>query len=124
PLTRRAQHKSATDISLQPTDPLFQDCFISYLKGLDGAKRSRSYANDLAMASHILEGLGQYHMSEINKAVLKQFVNGFTKKTYQKGKGKNQKLVYYSQSQINKVYNLLHVFIKEVSSEDGGQLLK
>ncbi|WP_207656931.1 hypothetical protein, partial [Clostridium sp. 2-1] len=91
---------------------------------MDGAKRSRSYANDLAMASHILEGLGQYHMSEINKAVLKQFVNGFTKKTYQKGKGKNQKLVYYSQSQINKVYNLLHVFIKEVSSEDGGQLLK
>lgn len=124
PLIRRVQPNSAGITRRKSTDPLFRECFISYLKSLDGAKRSRSYANELAMASHIIKGLGQYHMSEINKAVLKQFINGFTKKTYPKGKGINQTLVFYSQSEINKVYNLLHAFIKEVSSEDGGQLLE
>lgn len=122
---KKAQHtKNIPNTSQLSDDPLFCDCFVTYLKSLDGANRSRSYANDLAMASHILDGLGQYHMSEINKAVLKQFVYGFTKKTYAKGKGENQKIEYYSQSEINKIYNLLHAFIKEASSEDGGRLLK
>lgn len=104
-------------------DMYFRDCFIDFLKGLDGANRSRSYASDLATASHILEGLGHYRMREINKTILKTYINGFTKKTYTTGKGGKTKTQYYSQSAIDKVYNLLHSFIKEVSCNDGDQLL-
>jgi integrase len=103
-------------------DMLFKDYFMQYLKSLDGSTRSRAYANKLATASHIIEGLGSYKMSEINKTVLMKFMNGFTQKTYISGK--NKKPQYYSQSMINKVYTLLRAAIKEAASEDGEQLLR
>lgn len=101
---------------------LFKDYFMQYLKSLDGATRSRTYSSTLATASHIISGLGNYKMSEINKSVLMKFINSFTQKTYIKGK--NSEPQYYSQSMINKVYNLLHAAIKEAASEDGEQLLR
>lgn len=121
---RRSQLRNTPNSNHSPEDLLFKDCFTSFLKSLDGATRSRSYANDLAIASHIIDGLGNYRMSEINKVIIKQFINGFTKRTYTTGKGKKQKTQYYSQSTINKVYNLLHCFIQEAASEDGNNLLK
>lgn len=108
---------------VKPKSPTFRESFISFLEGLNGANRSRSYANDVITAKHILDGLGDYKMEEINKDVLKHFINSFTQKTYTKGTGKRQKTHYYSQSSIDKVYNLLHCFIKEVSCEDGSRLL-
>jgi integrase len=103
-------------------DMLFKDYFMQYLKSLDGATRSRSYTSTLATATHILNGLGHYRMSEINKVVLMEFINGFAQKTYTKGKKHSHQ--YYSQSMINKVYNLLHGAIKEAAAEDGDQLLR
>ena len=102
-------------------DILFSDFFIKYLKSLDGSNRSRTYASMLTTSSHIIEGLGDYKMSQINKTVLKEFINGFTKKTYVKGNSKPQ---YYSQSQIDKVYNLLRGAIKEASDPDGDRILR
>ena len=52
---------------------LFKDFFIKYLKSLDGAARSRSYSSTLYLAPHIVDGLGNYKMSQINKTVLKEF---------------------------------------------------
>lgn len=106
--------------NLSSSDMLFKDFFIRYLKGLDGGTRSRSFYSTLTIASHIIEGLGNYKMSEINKAVLQEFINGFTKKTYTKG----SKTDYYSQSTIDKTYRLLRGAIREAASEDGGKLLR
>ncbi|WP_411677177.1 tyrosine-type recombinase/integrase [Caproicibacter sp.] len=102
------------------SDILFKEYFIRYLKGLDGGTRSRSFYSTITIASHIIEGLGDYRMSEINKTVLKEFINGFTKKTYTKG----TKTDFYSQSTIDKTYQLLRGAIREASSEDGGKLLR
>lgn len=62
-------------------------------------------------------------MSEINKDVLKKFINGFSRKKYLKSP-KTNCYEYYSQSTINKVYNLPHEVIKNASSEDGNKLLR
>jgi len=102
---------------------LFKDFFIKYLKSLDGAARSRSYSSTLYLAPHIVDGLGNYKMSQINKTVLKEFINSFTKKTYNKGKNSDQPQ-YFSQSTIDKVYHLLHAAIKEASDLDGDHLLR
>lgn len=109
------------DINLK-TEMLFQDYFMNYLKSLDGATRSRTYSGLVYLAPHILNGLGHYKMSQINKTVLKEFINGFTKKTYFKGNHSDIPQ-YYSQSTIDKVYHLLHGAIKEASDPDGDQLL-
>lgn len=102
-------------------DILFKDFFVKYLRSLDGSNRSRTFASMVNTSVHIIEGLGDYKMSQINKTVLKEFINGFAKKTYVKGNSEPQ---YYSQSQIDKVYNLLRAAIKEASDPDGDKLLR
>lgn len=102
---------------------LFRDYFIGFLSGLDGENRSRSYTITVTMAAHIIDGLGNYKMSELNKDVLRKFINGFAKQKYLKNARTNE-YAYYSQSTINKVYNLLHMAIKEAASEDGEKLLR
>ena len=101
---------------------LFRDFFNRYLKSLDGSSRSRTYSSTLSTASYIIDGLGNYRMDEINKTVLREFMNGFTKVTYIKTSRKGPE--YYSQSTIDKVYHLLHAAIIEASSEDGDHLLR
>ena len=110
-------HENFVEFSLiersSSKDMLFREYFIKYLKSLDGGVRSRTYSSTINTATHIINGLGNYKMSELNKSVLKEFINGFTKKMYIRGKsGKPQ---YYSQSMIDKIYNLLHAAIKEAS---------
>lgn len=51
---------------------LFKDYFINFLIGLDGEARSRSYSITVTMAMHIIDGLGDYYMSEINKDVARR----------------------------------------------------
>lgn len=104
------------------TEMLFRDYFFRYIKSLNGSARSRTYSSTVRTASHIIDGLGNYKMSEINKTVLKEFINGFTKKTYTKNKQKGPE--YYSQSEIDKVFHLLHAAIIEASSEDGDHFLR
>jgi integrase len=101
---------------------LFRDFFKRYLKSLDGSSRSRTYSSTLSTASYILDGLGDYRMDEINKTVLREFINGFTKATYIKSSKKGPE--YYSQSTIDKVYHLLHAAIIEASSDDGDHFLR
>lgn len=105
------------------TDMLFKDYFINYLKSIDGETRSRSFSATLTAAVHIIDGLGNYHMSQIDKETLRKFLNGFAKRKYLKNPSSMQ-YDYYSQSEINKVYNLLHRAIKEASNEDGDKLLR
>lgn len=104
------------------TDILFKDYFMNFLSGLDGENRSRSYTITITMAAHIINGLGNFKMSELNKDVLRKFMNGFAKQKYLKN-ARTHEYAYYSQSTINKVYNLLHMAIKEAASEDGEKLL-
>lgn len=101
---------------------LLKNYLIDYLKSIDGETRSRSYSMTLAMAIHIIDGIGDLRMNEINKTVLRKFINNFAKKKYLKSPKAN-KYEYYSQSEINKVYDLLHKVIKEASNEDGDKLL-
>lgn len=102
---------------------LFKEYFINYLIGREGESRSRSYSITLTMAIHIINGLGNYKMEDINKDVLKRFINQFASTKYEKSP-KTHEMEYYSQSTINKVYNLLHGAIKEASSADGDKLLR
>lgn len=104
------------------SDMLFRDYFLGYLKSLDGGIRSRSFSSVVNTATHIIAGLGDYKMSELNKRILKEFINGFAKQTYIHGKNAAPK--YYSQSQIDKVYDLLHAAIKEAADEDGERLIR
>jgi integrase len=103
---------------------LFKDFFINFLISLDGSTKSRTFYSTVAAGKHIVAGLGNYHMDEINKTVLREFINGFTKKQYTIGKGKNSRKEYYSQSEIHKIYQLLHSAIKEAADEDGDHLLR
>jgi integrase len=107
----------------QSKDILFRDYLISYLRSIDGETRSRSFSATLTAAAHIIDGLGDYYMSEIDKETLRKFLNSFAKKQYLKNPTTKQH-EYYSQSEINKVYNLLHRVIKEASSDDGNRLLR
>ena len=123
-LTNRRNQFSRAYYKKDPSgsNMLFKDFLIDYLKSIDGETRSRSYSMTLAMAIHIIDGIGDLRMDEINKAVLRKFINNFAKKKYLKSP-KSSRYEYYSQSEINKVYNLLHKAIKEAANEDGGKLL-
>lgn len=101
---------------------LFRDFLLRYIKSLDGSARSRTYSSTLSTASYILDGLGDYRMDEIDKTVLRGFMNGFAKTTYTKNPQKGPE--YYSQSTIDKVFHLLHAAIIEASDEDGEHLLR
>ncbi len=105
------------------SDMLFRDYLIKYLRSQDGATMSRSFSNSITAAIHIVEGLGNYHMYEIDKTLLRGFMNGFAKKKYVIGKGEKSRSEYYSQSMIHKVYILLRVAIKEAADDDGGHLI-
>ena len=96
---------------------LFNDYFATYLKSLDGQNSSRTYTNMKIQAQHIIKALGNYKMYDINSNVLRKFINNLTKITYVKGKETNPKS-YYSQSAINKIYDLLHCAIKNAVEED------
>lgn len=120
-IPHKNRRQSKDRINNTDEDVLFKDFFVDYLKSLDGYNRSRTYASMVNTSVHIIEGLGDYKMSQINKTVLKEFINGFTRKTYVKGNSEPQ---YYSQSQIDKVYNLLRGAIKEASDPDGDKLLR
>lgn len=122
-LNHRAKANRAHINPSMKSSMLFKDYFINYLIAQDGQARSRSYSITLTMASHIIDGLGNYRMNEINKDVLKKFINGLAKTKYEKSP-KTHKMEYYSQSAINKIYNLLHGAIKEAASEDGEKLLR
>lgn len=102
---------------------LFCNCFINYLKTLKGGVSNRTFGNHLDITPHILEELGQYKMSEINRTVLRTFINGLTLKQYTKQKNGIPN-TYYSQSTINKIFDLLHGFIIDMSDAEGPQLLK
>lgn len=78
-----------------------------------GSTRSRTYANNIGNAKHIMQALGHYKMYELNKDILKEFIYGFTMKKYKSGKNE----YYYSQSMINKVYNILSGAIQEAVKE-------
>lgn len=117
----KSHNESQEITNTELEDMLFKDYFVKYLRSLDGSNRSRTYASMVNTSVHIIEGLGDYKMSQINKTVLKEFINGFTKKTYVKGNSEPQ---YYSQSQIDKVYNLLRGAIKEASDPDGDKILR
>lgn len=116
------------DISFQAnqnpqSDKLFRDCFLEYVESLNGGVSNRTFGNHISMIPHILDGLGKYKMREINKTILKKFINNLTLKKYTKKKNGTPD-TYYSQSMINKIFDLLHGFIIEVSDEEGSQLLK
>jgi integrase len=102
---------------------LFKDYFIDYLKSQDGSTKSRSFSGSISAAIHIVKGLGNYRMDQIDKNVLRKFINGFAKQTYVKGKGDHRRIEFYSQSMIHKVYILLRSAIKEAAGEDGGHLI-
>lgn len=106
-------------------DMLFKDYFEEYLKSLPGGgisgkgmttRTQNGYAN---LSYHIINGLGDYKMCEIDKSKIKTFINELVMKKYTKG----NKTSYYSQSVINKVFDLLHGAIKNASDEDGDQIL-
>lgn len=102
---------------------LFKDYLVKFLRSQDGATMTRSFSISVTAAAHIIEGLGNYHMYEIDKTLLREFINGFAKKKYVIGKEEKRRSEYYSQSMIHKVYVLLHVVIKEAADEDGGHLI-
>lgn len=122
-VNRRNQNDRAYIKTTHATDMLFKDYFLNYLKSIDGETRSRSFSATLTAAVHIINGLGNFKMSEIDKETLRKFLNGFAKKKYLRNPSDMQ-YDYYSQSEINKVYNLLHRAIREASNEDGDKLLR
>lgn len=95
---------------------LFADYFKDFLETLNDG--SRTFGSKMDIAPHIIRGLGSYRMYEINKAVIRKFLNDFSSKTYGK------KLQYYSQSTINKIFDLLHSVIIEASDEEGDRILR
>lgn len=112
-------------LNLQATTPqentlLFKDYCERYFSMTRGSVKSRTYGNNISIRKHILDGLGHLRMSEISKSVLMSFINNFATKTYQRGNTQQ----YYSQSTINKVYDLLRGIVREASNEDGDRLLK
>lgn len=96
------------------SDMLFKDYVIKYLKGIENIKHPRTYETKVNSARHIIEGLGNYKMCQINKDILREFINQIPKKTYEKGSKKS----LLSQSSINKIYDLLRTIIKEASDEE------
>lgn len=101
-------------------DMPFADCFNEYLETINDG--SRTFGSKIEMSKHIIKGLGSYRMCDINKAAIRKFLNKFSNQTYSRTNGK--KTSYYSQSTINKVFDLLHGFIVDASDEDGERLLK
>lgn len=101
-------------------DMLFKDYIIKYLDEVKGETSSRTYDSKINLARHIINGIGKYKMSELNVHILKKFINGLTEKNYEKGK----KTHYFSQSTINKIYDVLHGIIKDASDEEGDGILQ
>lgn len=93
---------------------LFAEYLESYLRAQYGGISTRTFTNKIGYAKHILEGLGHYKMYELDKNILQTFMNGFTRKTYIR----NGEIHYYSQSLINKVYDILNGAIQNASSDE------
>ena len=103
-------------------DVLVSECFSKFLKGLENTVTNRTYGGYISISKIIVEKLGDLKMYELNRKIIQSFLNDLRNTTYTKGK-KNSSTHYFQQSSINQVFNLLHKFIKEYSSEDSAERL-
>lgn len=121
---RRNEVEIATLSSRSPKhtneDMLFEDYFNEYLESINDG--SRTFGSKIEMSQHIINGLGKYKMNQINKVVIRKFLIRFSSQTYRRNNGKI--LHYYSQSTINKVFDLLHGVIIDASDEEGDRILR
>ncbi|MBU3101908.1 MULTISPECIES: tyrosine-type recombinase/integrase [Clostridium] len=97
----------------------FKDYITEYLESIDGRDSSRTFDTKVNASRHITEALGNYKMCEIDCFKLSKFINSLTQKNYGKG-GKSKP---FSQSSINKIYDILSVIIRYASSLGGGEII-
>lgn len=95
-------------------DMLFKDYIIEYMSTIMRNKGSRAYDSKVNSSRHIIDGLGNYKLCEIDVNKLSEFLNAFVSKTYKRG----GKTMPFSQSSINKVYNFLHEIIRYASDDE------
>lgn len=97
-------------------DVLVSECYAKYLKGLESGIVNRTYGGYVTTSRLIVEKLGHLKMYELNREVIQQFFNDLQNTTYTTGKNK-RRTQYYSQSSLNKIFDLLHKFILEYSND-------
>ena len=103
-------------------DILVSECFSRFLKGLENTITNRTYGSYISTSKIIDEKLGHLKMYELNREVIQAFLNDLRNTSYTKGK-KKPSTHYFQQSTLNKVFNLLHKFILEYSSENSAERL-
>lgn len=94
-------------------DILFSDVYKKYLKSLESNITNRTYSGYVNLSKIILNKLGNIKVYDINKNIIEDFFNELVNMKYNKSSKMQPK--YYSQDYINKVFNLIHGFIRYYS---------
>lgn len=101
-------------------DVLLSECYQRFLKGLESTIDGRTYAQYIDTSQHILKGLGELKMYELDKVAIQDFFTTLCHEKYTRDNGVQR---YYGQSTLNKVFYLLHKFIKYYADNDSGTAL-
>jgi len=104
------------------SEMLLKDYITEYLGTRKGDMEDKTLDVYKNAAVHISNGLGHLKINEINKTVLQTFFNQYA--STQHKRYENSKPKYYSQSQIDKTYNLLNMALREAADEDGTQAIR
>lgn len=95
-------------------DVLVSECYTKYLKGLESTIVNRTYGDYVMISRCIIEKLGHLKMYELNREVIDTFLSELRDEKYARP-GEVTATRYYSQSRLNKAFDLLHGFIREYS---------
>jgi|GEM_PF-1264456 len=90
-------------------DITFKEFLDNCLKNIKGRPQSRTFFNYIGTAKHLEEGLGHILISQLTKDDCERFINGFTEKTYARGKTVSK----YGHSMIHKIYIMLKMVLRE-----------
>ncbi len=101
-------YQGAVAAENKPGNLLFSEHYQNYLAFIEGRGSSRAFCDKIRISKVITEKLGHYKLNELNMENLSRFLQDYANMHYTKGSKKQ----FYSQSNINKVYDNLNCCIR------------